>query len=99
MGLINFILNNKKAFVRILIILVVILFVLFSKNGIIDRLELSSQKSKAINQLYNQLKTNDSLTKYYFKILFDSTEIERIARHKYGMIKPGEDLYIIDEEK
>lgn len=99
MGLIRIILNNKKATFKIIIILAIIIFLLFSKNGILDRIELSTQKAKAVDMLYEKLKTNDSLKSYYFKILFDSNEIERIARHKFGMIKQGEELYIFEEEK
>lgn len=99
MGLIRIILNNKKATIKIIIVFSIIIIILFFKNGILDRIELSNKKANAVDLFYDKIKTNDSLKSYYFKILFDSDEIERIARHKYGMIKEGEELYIFEEEK
>jgi cell division protein FtsB len=99
LGLIKIILNNKKTSLKILFIVAIILFLLFSDNGILDRIELANRKARSLDVFYNKIKENDSLTKYYFKILYDSTEIERIARIKYGMIKPDEELFLIEEEK
>ena len=53
-----------------------------------------------IKRLEREKKENrDTLNKYYELnrlLLSDKEELERVAREKYGMQRPGEDVYIIE---
>jgi cell division protein FtsB len=45
--------------------------------------------------IYNEIKLKDSLNREIFLMEYDTNEIEKIAREKYGMIKPNEKVIIL----
>ncbi len=73
-------------------------FGLFSGYGALTRYQLEAECTDIREQIAHQQHITDSLRRYANKILFDTLEIERIARERYGMIKPGETIYIIRAE-
>jgi cell division protein FtsB len=76
-----------------------LLLILFSNYGIIKRFALEGRKNELYKELSNKKEIIDSLKNRIHKLESDSTEIERIAREEYGMIKPGEKVYIIRKNK
>jgi cell division protein FtsB len=76
------------------ILLTVSGFLLFSSYGIIKSIKLATQRIESIDELKNLAHTNDSLRQKIKELQNDTNEIERIAREKYGMMKPGEKIYI-----
>ncbi|MFW6276782.1 MAG: FtsB family cell division protein [Bacteroidota bacterium] len=42
---------------------------------------------------------HDSLKQRIKMLQKDTSEIERVAREKYGMVKPGEKVYILKENE
>jgi cell division protein FtsB len=78
--------------------LVVIVFVLFSNYGVITRLSLMSE-TEQLEQTMTTLKaTSDSLRRQVRILETDSTEIERLARERYGYIRPNEEVFIINRD-
>ena len=85
---------KRKALIAGIAIAVAGTFFLFSPYGIIKSIKLAKQRTDAYKELLEMKKTNDSLREKINEIRTDTLEIERIAREKYGMIKPGEKVYI-----
>ncbi len=75
------------------IVLLVAFTVTFTEKGFYAYYQLKAEKERLENQIDSLKKTNDSLRKE-IKLLQNSDEkIEKVAREKYGMVKPGEKIY------
>lgn len=74
-------------------------YVLFSSRGIFSRLNLELEKRELTEsiQLYRQ--QQDSLKQTIKKLESDTVLIEKIARERYGMIKSGEKVFIVEVPK
>ena len=86
------------------ILMVTIIFgcislLIFSDRGLINLWSLKKEKQQIqneINDLRNQIAM---LEKEEEKLKFDEKYIEKIAREKFKMVKPGERVFkIVDEE-
>ncbi len=93
---------NKKNRLRLIaagiVLVIVSAFVFFSNYGLVNRLKLESRKYELVRELEEKKKVRDSLQKKTEALQNDLGEIERCAREKYGMVKPGEKIFIIEEE-
>ena len=72
--------------------------VLFSDRGLINLWSLKKEKleiQNEINDLRNQIAL---LEKEEEKLKFDEKYIERIAREKFKMVKPGERVFKVVED-
>ena len=94
-----------KSFLSITNILMVIIIVgcisllLFSDRGLINLWSLKKEKleiQNEINDLRNQIAL---LEKEEEKLKFDEKYIEKIAREKFKMVKPGERVFKVTDEK
>lgn len=74
-------------------------FVLFSDYGLFTRLSLQSDVSQLIVLRESLIMKSDSLRNMIRRLETDTTLIERIARERYGYVRKGETVYIIEEEK
>lgn len=94
--------SRRRTYYRLAIAGVIIFavwFGLFSGYGALTRSSLETDCNAIRTQIEAQQSTADSLHKYIKALLYDTIEIERIARERYGMIKPGEKVYIIRREE
>jgi cell division protein FtsB len=66
---------------------------------VVKRLRLQWRKADLERQIEIETARRDSLKAEIRKMKHDEYEIEKIAREKYGMIKPGEKVYYLDIEK
>lgn len=92
--------NKKKVniFIVSTIIIIVLAFIVFSPSGLIIRILLNN-KQKELLKLINQEKlVQDSLVKSIDQLKNDTLEIERIAREKFGMKRPGEKLFLVPKK-
>ena len=94
-----------KSFLSITNILMVIIVVgcisllLFSDRGLINLWSLKKEKleiQNEINDLRNQIAM---LEKEEEKLKFDEKYIEKIAREKFKMVKPGERVFKVKDEE
>jgi len=72
---------------------------LFSDRGLINLWSLKKEKleiQNEINDLRNQIAM---LEKEEEKLKFDEKYIEKIAREKFKMVKPGERVFKVTNEK
>lgn len=81
------------------IFFIVLSFILLSDHGLIKRIMLENHKSELNESIINEMKNKDSLKKVIQKLQTDTIEIERIAREKYGMVKPGEEVFFVKKKK
>ncbi len=88
----------KKKIILFIIILIIILFALFSNYGIIKRYTITSNYNKLIETIKDHKDQIDSLNKRLRILENDNLELERIAREKYGLIKPGENIIYIEKK-
>ena len=94
-----------KSFISLTNILMVIItfgcivLLLFSDRGLINLWSLKKEKleiQNEINYLRNQI---SMLEKEEEKLKFDEKYIEKIAREKFKMVKPGERVFKVSEEE
>tara|TARA_B100001287_G_C22224075_1_gene318387 strand:- start:171 stop:464 length:294 start_codon:yes stop_codon:yes gene_type:complete len=94
-----------KSFLSITNILMVIIIVgcisllVFSDRGLINLWSLKKEKlgiQNQINDLRNQIAL---LEKEEEKLKFDEKYIEKIAREKFKMVKPGERVFKVKDEE
>ncbi len=68
---------------------------LFTDYGILKRLSLEYERNSVRSELDSLSKLVDSLNKDIIKMRSDTFEIEKIAREKYGMVKPNEQIFFV----
>ena len=82
-----------------LVILAQALFLLFNDFGLINWLKLNSQKITIQNDveqlLEQQIKLKDEIT----QLNVDQEYIEKIARERFMLVKPGEKVFKVIESK
>jgi cell division protein FtsB len=49
------------------------------------------------NQLYSDRAAGDSLKREIARMKTDTVAIERLARERFGMVRPGESIYRVEE--
>lgn len=82
----------------ILILVPLLGFVLFSKRGIIARVGLEMEKQAMQAEIAQVRQQQDSLRIIIQRLQSDTTLIEKLAREKYGMVRPGETVYRVEQE-
>lgn len=74
---------------------IVLAFVLFSSHGLLSRMRISSE-ANGLRSTQTQLRhEEDSLRREIKKLQSDTLEIERLARERYGYVRPGEKVFLI----
>ena len=94
-----------KSFLSITNILMVIIIVgcisllLFSDRGLINLWSLKKEKLEIQNQINDLRNQIAMLEKEEEKLKFDEKYIEKIAREKFKMVKPGERVFKVKDEE
>tara|TARA_Y100001970_G_scaffold278518_1_gene384332 strand:+ start:27 stop:320 length:294 start_codon:yes stop_codon:yes gene_type:complete len=94
-----------KSFLSITNILMVIIIVgcisllVFSDRGLINLWSLKKEKLEIQNQINDLRNQIAMLEKEEEKLKFDEKYIEKIAREKFKMVKPGERVFKVTDEK
>jgi len=58
------------------------------------RIRLEMEKRELQEQIAQQQRRQDSLRKLIERLRTDTLYIEKLAREQYGMVRPGEEVYI-----
>ncbi len=90
--------SNKKSLILIFIALVVIIFAIFSNYGLLKRLNIIEKQQKLETTIKNYNNEIDSLNKRLEILTNDDFELEKLAREKFGLIKPGEKIYFVEQK-
>lgn len=72
--------------------------IFFSDRGLINLWTLKKQKIEIQNEINSLRSQIAQLEKEEERLKFDEEYIERIAREKFKMVKPGERVYKVVEE-
>lgn len=90
--------TRKRLVLVVVLTIIVAGFVLFSQHGVITRLGLTSDTTDLSSQLILQRDISDSLRTVIRVLETDTTEIERLARERYGYVRDGEEVYVISSD-
>jgi cell division protein FtsB len=72
--------------------------ILFSDRGLINLWSLKKEKLEIQNEINNLRNQIALLEKEEEKLKFDEKYIEKIAREKFKMVKPGERVFKVSEQ-
>ena len=72
---------------------------LFSDRGLINLWSLKKEKLDIQNEINDMRNQNAMLEKEEEKLKFDEKYIEKIAREKFKMVKPGERVFKVKERE
>ena len=90
-------LGKHKYLITILIFAIIIGFV--DENSIIYRMELKKEESAIRSEIEKYREEYRESTRKLNELNADSNSIERIAREKYFMKKPNEDIFVFAEDQ
>ena len=92
---INIFQNSFIVFLGIIVLLFIVFVVsdygLIKKNELKNELDSLEKENKKLSQVF------DSLSSVKNSLATDFFEVEKIAREKYGMLKPNEKIYKINK--
>jgi cell division protein FtsB len=89
-------LRRKFGFAAIAALPVLAIFT-FGNRGILKRVELQIEVDNLYQQLYRERSSGDSLRAAIKQLEGNDQAIERLARERYGMVRPGETIYRVPE--
>jgi cell division protein FtsB len=72
-------------------------YILFSSRGLFARISLEWERRTVLERVKAVTLEQDSLRNVIRSLESDTLLIERLAREKYGMVKPGEHVFIVNE--
>ena len=97
----NSIAATQKQFIQgivLLICLSLIIIFIFGDHGLIKLYKIKSQRKKVQNHITQLREEREKRKEEKNKIENDLDYIEKIAREKYKMVKPGEKIFkVIDQ--
>ncbi|MBQ6037823.1 MAG: septum formation initiator family protein [Bacteroidaceae bacterium] len=88
--------GRYKYIITLLIFGVIIVFL--DENSILRRMEVANEARNTRNEIEKYRKDFEESTLRLNELDADSNSIERIAREKYLMKKPNEDVYVFEED-
>lgn len=89
--------TRRKTLYAALVAIPLLAILTFGNRGILKRVALEHEVSDLHKQLYRDRAAGDSLRAEIGKMRSDTTLVERLARERYGMVRPGETIYRVDE--
>lgn len=91
--------KNLSLWISVTIVLIILLVLTFSNQGFYDHYLQKKKLSELEARIDSMKKVNDSLKTEIELLKSNSQKIEKVAREKYGLIKPGEKVYKIQIEE
>ena len=80
------------------ILFVIVIFFIFTDYGAINKISYLSKRSDLAEKSESLKSDIDSLRTLEKELITDTLSIERLAREKYGMIKPKEKVIFIKKK-
>lgn len=85
--------KHPKRWVGVLMVLVVLLFLIFSRHGLLHLYRLQSEQRRIEVEIASLQERAAELRQEVASLESDLTYIERLAREKYRMVKRGEKVF------
>lgn len=92
-NILRYVINRKKFFFSLLIILTIFSLAVFGKKGILQRVELEIENKQLKEKLKSEQEKSILLQQEIEDLKTSDKKIEQVAREKFGMIKEGEEIY------
>lgn len=90
--------TKRKLILSAVVALPVLGIFMFGNRGLIKRISLENRYDNALEELYEQRNVGDSLRREIVRLKTDSIAVEKLARERFGMARPGERVYKVVEE-
>lgn len=90
---------NKKLTAALVAGFILLLYALFNNNGILQRIRLEHEKKDLEQKIEHAQQEQKQLLDQSKALDGDKEAIEKVAREKYGMIRPGEKVYRVAPKK
>lgn len=90
--------KNKRTTIFVILALLAFLYLLFDNKGIITRARLESQRADLYEKVMADSVETLKLRSQIRALEGDRQTIEKIAREKYTMARPGETVYRIKKQ-
>lgn len=85
--------KHPKRWVGVLMVLVVLLFLIFNRHGLLHLYRLQSEQKRIEVEIASLQERAAELGQEVASLESDLTYIERLAREKYRMVKHGEKVF------
>lgn len=89
--------TRRKILLALIAAVPVLAIFAFGNRGLISRVRLEMKHESAVESLYRERAAGDSLRAEITRHRRDPGTLERLARERFGMAKPGETIYRVDE--
>ena len=90
---------NKKLSAFLAVAFVVLLYVFFNNQGVVQRIKLEREKKELLQKIQTLEKEQKQLQEQSKALEGDKKAIEKVAREKYGMVREGEKVYRVAPKK
>jgi cell division protein FtsL len=94
-NLFRYIINRKRFFVFLIILLLILSYAVFGKKGLLQRVELEMENRELMQKLKDEQDKTIMLQEEIDELKSSDKKIEKVAREKYGMTKDGEEIFKI----
>ena len=92
--------RKNRFFNKYLVTLVIFAVILgfLDENNLMRRFQYTREESRLRSEIEKYRNEYEENTERLYELAVDSGAIERIAREKYLMKKPNEDIYVFEED-
>ncbi len=91
--------RRRQALLALTVVLILLGFLLFSDYGLVSRVRLEMEHSTVLDKFAEAEHQRDSLEAAIERLHRDTLYIERLARERFGMIRKGERVFLIDTDE
>ncbi|MGA7160384.1 MAG: septum formation initiator family protein [Bacteroidota bacterium] len=91
--------SNKKLSTILAVAFVILLYVLFNNQGVVQRIRLEREKKEMLRKIQQAEEEQKQLQDQSKALDGDKKAIEKVAREKYGMVREGEKVYRVAPKK
>lgn len=89
----RFIKRKNKLVVFASVLLVVFFNIIFGNYGVIQRFKMKYENTELKTSIADEIKSQKDMKLRIQLLKTDKRLIEKLAKERYGMVKPGESLY------
>lgn len=94
-NILRYIYSRRRMFIFIIVFLLILVYAVFGKKGLLQRVDLELENRELQNKLKVEQEKTLMLQKEIDELKTSDKKIEKVAREKYGMTKEGEEIYKI----
>lgn len=91
--------TNKRLSIVLIIALILLLYILFNNQGVIQRIRLEEERKEMLLKIQRAEQEQKQLQEQSKALEGDKKAVEKVAREKYGMVREGEKVYRVAPKK